>query len=169
MSRTRWYGKLGWDYWLRLLTSCWSSFARLSTKWCCPIYQPTVFWSETIGASPGSPGRERLWMVEKTWKVVEKKKSIIPLSRLALAALLSMNPVIPWYTYCSCNNDEFCKQLELQQGIWLVSSDSAEAASLAEARFQVNQSIITHQVFTSLLFPVMTVIMARLLHIFTIL
>ena len=44
---------------------CGSSFARLSTNRCCPIYQPTVFWSETICTSPAPQGRKRIGMVGK--------------------------------------------------------------------------------------------------------
>ena len=31
-----------------------------------------------------------------------------------------MNPLITWYIYCRCSNAEFCKQLELSQGMWLI-------------------------------------------------
>ena len=42
----------------RIIESLRELMCALSTQRCCPIYQPTVFWSETIETSPGPPGRE---------------------------------------------------------------------------------------------------------------
>ena len=39
---------------------------------CGPIYQPTVFWSETIGTGP--PGRERLGMGRENLKSGKEEK-----------------------------------------------------------------------------------------------
>ena len=57
-------------------------------------------------------------------------------SLLARAALLSMDPVIPWYIYCSYDNAEFAdNRCSCQALHW-----SAEAACQAEAGFWVNRS-----------------------------
>ena len=71
-------------------------------------------------------------------------------SLLARAALLSMDPVIPWYIYCSYDNAEFADNRWSCQALhW-----SAEAACQAEAGFWVNRSHIIGPflpIFTSLL------------------
>ena len=81
------------------------------------------------------------------------------------AAALPMQLCCQWillyrFSYCSCGNAEFCRQLALQQGIALVRWSSMPA----EAGYQIDWPIITQfYLITTSLLTVITVKMALLL------
>ena len=114
MSTLGFYSSLGWIselQGLRLLLSSQKGFdvcfGLPCTLWQVPSGLPGWGCAGTAGGH---------WH----WQAPEAGSDGQPARRFAQAVLLSMNPVVPWYIYCSCSNTEFSKQWELQQGIWLV-------------------------------------------------